>query len=89
MGFCGGDISCITDLCLLLCKFPSHFSDCFILGSWEKVQIKMLEKHVHENLKIGIHFYSTLLLDCGSLAGKVFAFVDHIIECEQSMFVVD
>lgn len=32
----------------------------------------MLEKHVHENLKIGIHFYSTLLLDCGSLAGKVF-----------------
>ncbi|KAH7652875.1 L domain-like protein [Dioscorea alata] len=62
-------------LCLLLGFDSRGLQSNGFLRSWEKVQIKMLEKHVHENLKIGIHFYSTLLLDCGPPAGKVFAFV--------------
>ncbi|KAJ0974926.1 hypothetical protein J5N97_016891 [Dioscorea zingiberensis] len=76
------------DLLYLLQVFDSmalHHN--LFLRSWEQVQIKMLEKHVHGHLKIGIHFYSMLLLYCGPPSGEqwlsrsLFVLEGYVIIC--------
>lgn len=41
------------------------------MGSWEQVQVKLLEKHICGSLKMGIFLYSMLLFWCDDCKGVI------------------
>ncbi|XP_010916192.1 uncharacterized protein [Elaeis guineensis] len=75
---------------LQICCSTSLSSGCS-LQSWEQVQVKLLEKHIYGNLKMGIFMYSMLLFWHDSaegeswLARSLFVIEGYILVCIENL----
>lgn len=52
-------------------SFPDYTLSCNLNGSWEKIQVKLLEKCICASLKMGIFLYSMLMFWKNDAEGTV------------------